>query len=125
MEWNGPAPPKGSGLHRYIFIIYGHNDSLMNSTMPLSRAKFDVLKFAQKYSLHALNANFFVTQNKWFAQMYCQNFWSINKVFKKFSRVSTFDLRLMYESNACFGIALLRKIFCFILTCKTNQFQLK
>jgi phosphatidylethanolamine-binding protein (PEBP) family uncharacterized protein len=64
MEYNGPAPPKGSGLHRYIFIIYGHNNSLMNSTMPLSRAKFDVLKFAQTYNLNAINVNFFSTQNK-------------------------------------------------------------
>ncbi|CAK9794598.1 OV-16 antigen [Anthophora plagiata] len=57
-EYVGPAPPKGSGKHRYVFLLYKQNQGaitfderrLSTRDGPL-RKRFNIKKFAEKYSL--------------------------------------------------------------------------
>ncbi|KOC59142.1 Phosphatidylethanolamine-binding protein like protein F40A3.3 [Habropoda laboriosa] len=57
-EYIGPAPPNGSGKHRYVFLIYKQSrgaitfDERRLSTRDGSlRKRFNIKKFAEKYSL--------------------------------------------------------------------------
>lgn len=53
----GSGPPKGSGLHRYVFLVYKQPGLLAFDENPISnhsavgRDKFSVKKFADKYKL--------------------------------------------------------------------------
>jgi len=53
----GSGPPKGTGLHRYTFLVFEQPGSLtfdeprLTSTSAMGRAKFAVRKFATKYNL--------------------------------------------------------------------------
>ncbi|OAD51926.1 Phosphatidylethanolamine-binding protein like protein F40A3.3, partial [Eufriesea mexicana] len=57
-EYVGPAPPKDSGKHRYVFLVYKQNQGsitfderrLSNRDGP-QRKRFNVKKFAEKYNL--------------------------------------------------------------------------
>ncbi|XP_034179735.2 protein D1 [Osmia lignaria lignaria] len=57
-EYVGPAPPKGSGKHRYVFLVYKQNQGsitfderrLSNRDGP-QRRRFSIKKFAEKYDL--------------------------------------------------------------------------
>ncbi|GJQ88323.1 hypothetical protein Trydic_g223 [Trypoxylus dichotomus] len=56
-EYVGSGPPKGTGLHRYVFLIYKQNGKL-NFDEPLltnrsgdNRGVFSIRKFAAKYNL--------------------------------------------------------------------------
>ncbi|XP_033344378.1 protein D2-like [Bombus vosnesenskii] len=57
-EYVGPAPPKGSGKHRYVFLVYKQNQGsitfderrLSNRDGP-QRRRFNIKKFAEKYNL--------------------------------------------------------------------------
>ncbi|XP_055714901.1 protein D3-like [Phlebotomus papatasi] len=69
-EYIGSGPPKGTGLHRYVFLIYkqpsGKVDfSAEKKTSNRSRAgrpSFKASKFAEKYSMQLLAGNLFQAQ---------------------------------------------------------------
>lgn len=69
-DYIGSGPPKGTGLHRYIFLIYKQPQKLdFSKVVKLpnnsgdKRGKFSIAKFAQEYKLGTpLAGNFFVAQ---------------------------------------------------------------
>lgn len=68
-EYVGSGPPKGSGLHRYVFLLYKQNGRLefdeprTTSTSRAHRLSFSIRKFAEKYSLgQPIAGNFYVAQ---------------------------------------------------------------
>ena len=71
-KYSGPEPPKNSGLHRYIFLVYqqANGQQQFNKTYPdkgtsLSRSKFNVNKFIKQYQCEKLiAANFFLSENE-------------------------------------------------------------
>lgn len=67
-EYIGSGPPLGTGLHRYIFLLYKQNGKL-SSTMRISktsrngRLEFSIRKFAQDHQLgQPVAANFYQAQ---------------------------------------------------------------
>lgn len=65
----GSGPPKGTGLHRYVFLIYkqggkvNFDEPKTSSTSRAHRFNFSIRKFAQKYNLgEAVAGNFYVAQ---------------------------------------------------------------
>ena len=68
-DYRGPTPSKGSGLHRYVFLIYKqlqlirHSEPVLSNGSREGRANFNVRVFAKKYNLgEPLATNFFVSQ---------------------------------------------------------------
>lgn len=69
-EYLGSGPPKGTGLHRYVFLVYKQSGKLdfdEPRTTKLSRAhrlNFSIRKFAEKYQFGqpAVAGNFYVAQ---------------------------------------------------------------
>ncbi|WP_431952731.1 YbhB/YbcL family Raf kinase inhibitor-like protein [Nocardia lijiangensis] len=61
VPYAGPTPPKGSGPHRYVLVVYQQSEEL--SVRQLDRPRFDPLRFAHSHSLEPVAANFFVTEN--------------------------------------------------------------
>lgn len=69
-EYIGAGPPKNTGLHRYVILVYKQSEKLncnekkINNTEGDCRAKFSISKFAEKYKLGApIAGNFF--QAEW------------------------------------------------------------
>lgn len=67
--YTGSGPPKGTGLHRYVFLVYRQPNKIdvdEPRTGPTSRAhrrSFSVRKFAQKYQLgKPIAGNFYLAQ---------------------------------------------------------------
>lgn len=64
-EYIGPKPPKGSGLHRYVFLLFKQSGPLKsNMKIPAGdiegRKNFSIRKFAKEYNLgEPVAANFF------------------------------------------------------------------
>lgn len=56
-EYVGSGPPEGTGLHRYVFLIYKQNGKLTFDEPRLknnngdNRGGFSIAKFAEKYNL--------------------------------------------------------------------------
>lgn len=69
-EYRGCGPPRGTGQHRYIFLLYKQNGLLDISerTIPtsnmMSRLRFSIKKFVKKYNLidKPIAGNFFKSQ---------------------------------------------------------------
>ncbi|XP_043267541.1 protein D2-like [Venturia canescens] len=67
-EYVGPAPPNGTGTHRYIFLLYKQNQGAITFTERRLSArdkarKFSITKFAQSYNLEGpIAANFFTAK---------------------------------------------------------------
>ncbi|XP_059044833.1 protein D2-like [Achroia grisella] len=69
-DYIGPGPPKGTGLHRYIFLLYKQPDKCDFSKVPKlpnnsgdKRGKFSISKFAQQYKLGTpIAGNFYLAQ---------------------------------------------------------------
>ncbi|XP_031332286.1 protein D2-like [Photinus pyralis] len=68
-EYIGAGPPRGSGLHRYVFLVFQQKDRIQFEEQRLTndsvknRGKFSIRKFAQKYNLgNPIAANFFHAQ---------------------------------------------------------------
>lgn len=68
-EYIACGPPKGTGLHRYVFLVFKQKDLLnfqethLNSRSARGRAKFSIRKFAKKYKLgNPVAANFFFAE---------------------------------------------------------------
>lgn len=69
-DYIGSGPPKGTGLHRYIFLLYKQPQKIDFSKFPKlpsnsgeKRGKFCIAKFAQDYKLGApIAGNFYVAK---------------------------------------------------------------
>ncbi|KAF8812944.1 PEBP-like protein [Phlegmacium glaucopus] len=65
-----PAPPPGSGFHRYVFLLFqepagGVNipkDNLEHNPSPASRRSWNAMAFADKHDLKLVGANFLLTE---------------------------------------------------------------
>merc|ERR1719184_12230 len=63
MKYSGPAPPQGSGPHRYVLLVYKQAGSL-NSRVSRARARFDIEGFAKKNKLgNPVAGNYFFAEN--------------------------------------------------------------
>lgn len=68
-EYTGSGPPKHTGLHRYVFLLYKHLHRI-NFEEPFSaansrknRLRFSTKSFARKYNLgEPIAGNFFISQ---------------------------------------------------------------
>uniref|UniRef100_A0A0P4WPH1 Phosphatidylethanolamine-binding protein n=1 Tax=Scylla olivacea TaxID=85551 RepID=A0A0P4WPH1_SCYOL len=64
-QYVGPGPPRGTGLHRYVFVVYRQNGRLtcdeprVPNTSASPRRCFKIHKFAEKYNLELVAGNFF------------------------------------------------------------------
>ncbi|CAG9768350.1 unnamed protein product [Ceutorhynchus assimilis] len=65
----GSGPPKGSGLHRYTFVLYkqprgkiNFNETVVSATEIGDRPLFSTQNFAEKYGLELESGNFFQAQ---------------------------------------------------------------
>lgn len=69
-EYVGSAPPQGTGLHRYVFLVYKQNqgaitfdETRLTARQRTERRGFSVQKFAEKYNLGApLAGNYYKAQ---------------------------------------------------------------
>ncbi|KAK8787112.1 hypothetical protein V5799_023113 [Amblyomma americanum] len=65
-EYTGPSPPKGSGLHRYAFLVYSQGTNRIaekDAPVPDARGQFNVARFVNDMKLgDPLAANFFVCE---------------------------------------------------------------
>ncbi|KAI8388586.1 phosphatidylethanolamine-binding protein [Radiomyces spectabilis] len=63
-EYFGPAPPPGTGPHRYIFLLYKqankNNSFQAMSAEPQARGKFDFKQFAKDNNLELIAVNYFL-----------------------------------------------------------------
>jgi len=60
----GPSPPKGSGPHRYVFLVWQQQQAVSMES-PRSRARGDISKIAESLGLGApIAGNFFFAENK-------------------------------------------------------------
>ncbi|XP_067132921.1 protein D3-like isoform X2 [Centruroides vittatus] len=68
-EYVGSGPPKGTGLHRYVYVVYKQPNALQPDEKRLTnrsgnhRGNFKIRNFAQKYNLGTPHAgNFYQAQ---------------------------------------------------------------
>lgn len=69
-DYIGSGPPKGTGLHRYVFLVYKQQEKCNFSNIPKlpnnsgdKRGKFSIGKFAQQFKLGPpIAGNFFVAK---------------------------------------------------------------
>lgn len=62
-EYLGSAPPEGSGLHRYVALLYKQNGRLDFGEPSTDRRNFSIRKFAVEFNLgQPIAGNFFVAQ---------------------------------------------------------------
>ncbi|XP_073964083.1 protein D2-like [Choristoneura fumiferana] len=69
-DYIGSGPPKGTGLHRYVFLVYKQPEKCDFSKVPKlpsnsgdKRGNFSILKFSQQFNLGPpVAGNFFVAQ---------------------------------------------------------------
>ncbi|KAI4462624.1 phosphatidylethanolamine-binding protein [Holotrichia oblita] len=78
-EYIGPAPPEGTGLHRYIFLIYKQNGLLKFDEPRLTnrsadmRGNFSIARFAAKYNLgNPIAGNFYQAEYDDYVPILCQ-----------------------------------------------------
>ncbi|XP_066595666.1 protein D3-like [Prorops nasuta] len=70
VEYVGPATPQGTGLHRYVFLLYKQNQGAitfderrLGARDGQGRRRFSVKKFAEKYNLEGpIAGNYFKAQ---------------------------------------------------------------
>lgn len=69
VDYVGSGPPKGTGLHRYVFLIYKQSGKLkftephVSKNSSNNRPRFHAAKFAQKYKLgDPIAGNFYQAQ---------------------------------------------------------------
>merc|ERR1712200_210415 len=63
-EYAGPSPPRGSGPHRYVLLVWEQHHSVSMDS-PRSRARGDISKIVKSLDLkEPVAGNFFLTENK-------------------------------------------------------------
>ncbi|KAI1302296.1 hypothetical protein EDD11_005631 [Mortierella claussenii] len=66
-EYMGPAPPQGSGPHRYIFLLYKQTSSsdvqALSQPLTSERQGFKVKQFTTQAGLELVGANYFIAEN--------------------------------------------------------------
>ncbi|KAG0209296.1 hypothetical protein BGX28_010399 [Mortierella sp. GBA30] len=66
-EYMGPAPPAGSGPHRYVFLLYKQKPSsdvvALSTPLTTSRGKFKAKQFSTHTNLELVGANYFFAEN--------------------------------------------------------------
>ena len=50
-EYNPPAPPEGSGYHRYVFLLIPQPKKEKEYLPIIKRGKFNINKYAEKHNL--------------------------------------------------------------------------
>merc|ERR1712080_321771 len=64
ITYAGPSPPKGSGPHRYVLLVWEQQQTVSMES-PRSRARGDISKIAKSLDLGApIAGNFFFAENK-------------------------------------------------------------
>jgi phosphatidylethanolamine-binding protein (PEBP) family uncharacterized protein len=66
-QYAGASPPKGTGLHRYIFLLFKQPGELKLSPMDdkgKGRANFKIREFAKTHKLTPVGGNFFQAQSE-------------------------------------------------------------
>jgi len=64
MSYAGPSPPKGSGPHRYVLLVWQQQQNVSMKS-PSSRARGDILKIAKDLKLgQPVAASFFFAEDK-------------------------------------------------------------
>jgi len=63
-EWAPPSPPSGSGLHRYVFLVYEQPERVEVEVFEGSRAKWAAHEWATALGMTAIGANYFTAQEK-------------------------------------------------------------
>ncbi|KAI8149265.1 phosphatidylethanolamine-binding protein [Fennellomyces sp. T-0311] len=63
-SYHKPAPPPGTGPHRYIFLLYEQQHPLDLQINDDERSRFDFQTFAQKNQLTLVGINFFRASSK-------------------------------------------------------------
>ncbi|VDO32496.1 unnamed protein product [Haemonchus placei] len=62
-SYRGPRPPKGSGPHRYYFLVFKQKNQIPRKEVE-SRPRFDALAFARQNGMgDPIAGNFFKAQN--------------------------------------------------------------
>lgn len=81
VEYLGAGPPQGTGLHRYVFLVYKQNGKIqfneqkVSKTSIKSRILFSVGNFAEKYALgQPIAANFYEAQWDEYVEILQKNF---------------------------------------------------
>lgn len=75
VHYNGPTPPKGSGKHRYVLLVFKQTRDFDSKTETVIRNKykdnasarggFNMKQFAQEHGLgEAVAYNYFETETK-------------------------------------------------------------
>lgn len=71
VEYHGPAPPKGTGKHRYVFLLYKQSGDSSSFTKVADRPNWGfgtpatgADKWATENHLQLIAVNFFVAENK-------------------------------------------------------------
>jgi phosphatidylethanolamine-binding protein (PEBP) family uncharacterized protein len=59
IDYMSPTPQKGTGPHRYVFLLYKQPYKLNYNYEYPSRKKFNVKEYANKYNLELLNIVYF------------------------------------------------------------------
>ncbi|KAG2221067.1 hypothetical protein INT45_009725 [Circinella minor] len=65
-SYSAPAPPAGTGAHRYVFSVYEQAQVNQTSFLPetfIDRSEFDVAKFTEENGLRLVGALYMVQEN--------------------------------------------------------------
>ncbi|KAF9579693.1 hypothetical protein BGW38_003946 [Lunasporangiospora selenospora] len=67
-SYMGPAPPRGTGPHRYVFLLYkqshGTNVDTLQQSLSSDRPGFRAKQFSSHGQLELVGANYFFAENK-------------------------------------------------------------
>lgn len=59
----GPAPPPGSGSHRYVFLLYKQSGAHMEfAPFEKQRANFKAARWATDHEMTLVGANYFMVE---------------------------------------------------------------
>ncbi|KAG5463824.1 MAG: protein D1, partial [Olpidium bornovanus] len=63
-SYHGPAPPAGSGKHRYVFLLFKQPEGVQFKPFPEERPHFKARDFMKQHNLSPIGATFFESENK-------------------------------------------------------------
>lgn len=62
--YNGPAPPKGTGPHRYGFLLFKQSGKINSTPLTSERGGWKANEFAAKNDLELFAGNYFLAENR-------------------------------------------------------------